>query len=408
MFLQTISLEQAQNICQENFAAWPLKTMQIDLNSSYNSYLAEDIYAEYDLPPFAKSTVDGYAVRAADTFGASDSIPSILKLAGEIEMGKEPQAAIKPGFCYYIPTGAALPQNCDAVIMLEHCQVYNQKLIGLHKPVSKGQNIIYRGEDVQKSQLLLSKGQKIGLSQIAALSAMGRAKVMVYQPPQVAIISTGDEIRDLSQTLNGAQIYDINSHTISYLATKIGWQVISSQIISDDSSQLTAALTAALAKADMVIMSGGSSAGAKDFGAAAILAQPKGQVLAHGLALKPGKPTIIAKADAKPIIVLPGHPVAAIMVFEELLKPFWAAKIGLNAPSHYLQAVLTENLHAAGGKITYQAVKISEQDGNYLAEPIYGKSGNISLLLNADGYIQMSANCEGLLKGSQVKIKLFD
>ncbi len=408
MFLQTISLEQALSICQDNFAAWSLKTRQIDLSSSYNHYLAEDIYAEYDLPPFAKSTVDGYAVRAADTFGAADSIPSILKLAGEIAMGKAPQAAIKPGFCYYIPTGAALPQNCDAVIMLEHCQVYNQKLIGLHKPVSKGQNIIYQGEDVQKGQLLLSKGQKIGLSQIAALSAMGKAQITVYQPPQIAVISTGDEIMDLNQSLNGAQIYDINSHTISYLAAQIGWQVISSQIISDDSKHLTDALSASLAKADLVLMSGGSSAGAKDFGAAAILAQPKGQILAHGLALKPGKPTIIAKAADKPILVLPGHPVAAIMVFQELLKPFWAAKIGLDEPDNYLQATLTANLHAAGGKITYQAVKIREQDDKYLAEPIYGKSGNISLLLNADGYIQMAANCEGLLKGSLVKIKLFD
>ncbi len=419
MFLDTVTLEEAFQLLVQEIPKLKLEIEEVDISEATGRYLAEDITSEVDIPPYVKSTVDGYGVVAVNTFGASETIPTILTISGECEMGKLPLGDIEDGSCMYIPTGGALPRSCDGVVMIEDSEKYTDTMVGICKPVVAGQNVIPQGEDVKCGALLAKRGQRLSFSSLTALNGIGKKKIKVYKKPTVVILSTGDELQPCGEGLQEGKIYDINSPALKLLSEKLGLEVQYCDMVKDELKSLEEAVKKATDVADMVLLSGGSSAGEKDYSAQSIRNQVDGEVFVHGISVKPGKPTILGRVGRKPVFALPGHPVAAIIVFMELVAPYVRGAISHGYASEDTEkkifACLTENLHSAPGKTTFQPVKIHrksreflENSDGYEAEPIYGKSGNISLLQKADGYIKIASNLEGLEKGDQVAVSLFD
>ncbi len=412
MFLDTVTLEEAFRLLVQEIPRLELDTEEVDISEAKGRYLAEDIISQVDVPPYDKSTVDGYGVVAVNTFGASETIPTILTINGECEMGKLPTGDIEDGSCMYVPTGGALPRGCDGVVMIEDSEKYTDTMVGICKPIVVGQNVIPQGEDVKCGAILAERGQRLTFSSLTALNGIGKKRIKVYKKPTVAILSTGDELQPCGEILQEGKIYDINSPALKLLSEKIGLEVQYCDMVKDELNSLADAVKKATDTADMVLLSGGSSAGEKDYSAQSIRNQIDGDVFVHGISVKPGKPTILGRVGRKPVFALPGHPVAAIVIFMELVKPYVKSVISHGYASEDTEkkifAYLTENLHSAPGKTTFQPVKLIRNSSGYEVEPIYGKSGNISLLLKADGYIKIASNLEGLERGDQVAVSLFD
>lgn len=364
--------------------------------------LAEDILAEEYVPGFDRSTVDGYAVRARDTFGCSDSIPAILPVAGEIRMGDMPEAPLEPGSCMAIPTGGALPQGADAVVMVEYTEDYGDGTVGICRPASPGTALIYKGDDVFPGKRVLSAGRKLTVSDIGALAAMGIRTVRVRKAPLVGILSTGDELVPAEDAPREGQVRDVNGPLLAALCREAGAEVRSYGIVPDDLVRLEAAVKRGVEECDMLLISGGSSVGAKD--ATACVLEAQGEVLFHGIAIKPGKPTILGKAADKPVFGLPGHPGAAFFIAQIYVRAALAALTGRTVEPRSTPALLTEALSANHGRAELLAVRLSREEGRLRAHPIRAKSGLISLLAGSDGYIMIPRDCEGLPKGAEVDV----
>lgn len=385
------------------------KIETISMVDSAGRILAEDIVSDIDLPDFARSTMDGFAISASSSFGASSGSPAFFMLKGNVLMGEKPEFSIKAGEAAGIATGGMLPAGADSVVMIEFAEAIDDSAIEVYKSVAPGQNVIEKGEDFQKGKTILKKGIKIRPQEKGVLAAFGLEFVKVFKKPVVGIISTGDEIVPVNELPPPGHIRDINTHSLSALVSKAGGIPIAFGIIKDDFHSLKSACEKALKVSDMVLISGGSSVGTRDFTVDVLSSLPDSSILVHGISISPGKPTIIASVQKKSFWGLPGHVVSAMIVFEIVVKPFIKKISGLfdfRKKSFGIDAILSRNLSSAQGREEFIRVKLLEKDDRIYAEPVLGKSGMINTMVLADGLVRIPLNTEGLDKGSYVKVSL--
>lgn len=385
--------------------------------------LARDLMSPEDLPPFNRSTVDGYAVRSRDTFGASDAMPALLSIKGEVRMGRPCDFGLGPGEAAFIPTGGMLPGGADAVVMLEDVDLIDRGTAVVRESVAPWENVVRRGEDVAKGHKLFARGQVLGPGHIGSLAALGIGEVAVSRRPRVTIVSSGDEVVDISEAPGPGQVRDINSYSLAAYVSSLDGIPVNLGIVPDDPARLRETLEHALEAGDMVLLSGGSSIGARDHSVAAISSLGKPGILAHGLSIKPGKPTIIAVAAGKPVFGLPGHPLSCLVVFSQVVRPLIRAWMGMGgtgcaasagsisecaASGRRVSARMGANIASAGGREDFISVRLVSRDGAFWAEPVFGKSAMISVLALADGMVCIPPEREGIRKGESVEVILFE
>jgi len=384
-------------------------TEAIDLPESFGRILALDIIADIDLPGFARSTMDGYGVRASSTFGASEANPAYLSVKGAVAMGKKPAFSIGPGEAAGISTGGMLPDGADGVVMVEHVEMIDGLTLEVYKSVAPGQHVVARGEDIRKDSVMISKGVAVRSQEAGLLAAFGISRVPVYKQPVIGILSTGDEIVPIHETPGLGRIRDINTYTLSGLIRECGAVPLPFGIVGDDYDSLYATCSSALQQTDMLLISGGSSVGVRDFTIEVLSALKQSEILVHGISISPGKPTILATSQNKAVWGLPGHVVSAMVVFHAVVKPFVEKISGLSQNDRQnppVPAFLSRNLSSAQGRTDYVRVKLIKRKDGLWAEPILGKSGLIHTMVKADGLISVGLNTEGLDKDSLVEVML--
>lgn len=371
--------------------------------------LASDIASPEQIPAFRKSTVDGYALRASDTFGASQSLPAFLTVCGELPMGEAPALDLGAGEALLIHTGGMLPASADAVVMIEHTQAAGAGEIEVLRAVAPGENVIQAGEDVGAGKTLLPGRQRLRPQDIGGLLAVGVVCVTVLRQPRIGILSCGDELLPPeAQSAPPGKVRDINAYTLSALAQKLGAQPVRLGIASDDFADYEQRARDGFAACDILLLSAGSSVSARDYTRDVIAGLGQPGVLQHGLATKPGKPTILALCDNKPVIGLPGNPVSALLVARQLL-PHLVARYGgqaIAAPRR-VSARLSQRVASVTGREDWLPVRLSELDGQLRAQPIFGKSNLIFTLVAADGLLRVPLNTGGYDAGSLVDIEMF-
>lgn len=397
------SLEEALNICKTEFGNSHTAAETVALSNADGRVLHDDIIADEYIPGFDRSTVDGVAVIAADTFGSSDTMPAQLTFKGEILMGQDSELALHPGECAGVSTGGKLPGGADAVVMVEYTEDFDDGFRYIGKPAGVRENVVLKGDDVRPGKPVLKHSTRLAPKDIGALAALGKTTVAVYKRPVVGVLSTGDELVPVEQTPAGAQIRDVNTHLLVSAVKACGGEALSFGIVPDDEASLTAAVKAALPRCDVLLISGGSSAGEKDMTAKII--GTLGSVLVHGIAVKPGKPTIIGSVTGKPVIGLPGHPVSAYFIFTLLVRQVICSLNNISPALFTSRSILGVNIPSNHGREEYVPV-IRQGDGStVLPAPV--KSGLITLLSEADGFIRVDRDCEGLMKGDEVQVYLF-
>lgn len=400
--LQVRSISEVKELITERFGALRSGAENVPLSQALGRVLAADVTASEFVPNFNRSTVDGYAVIAADVFGCSESIPALLTLAGESHMGQPIDIPLQKGQCVYVPTGAELPANADAMVMLENADDFKDGTIAIYKPAAPGANLIYRGDDVKPGQSLLPAGLRLTAADIGALAALGVSQVSAARAPRVAIISTGDELVPVDTSLQAGQIRDVNAPMLAAAVSAAGGLPDPRGILRDEQSVIQAAVEAAMDTSDMLLISGGTSVGVKDALPAVISAL--GELLVHGVAAKPGKPTILGQIQGKPVFGLPGNPVAAYFMFHMLARPLLFRMQGAQAEERVLSAPLARAVSSNHGREEFVPVRLS--DG--LVHPIASKSGLITTLAGADGFIRIARDTEGLSRDEIVEVTLFE
>lgn len=409
MFRKLLSLDEAQQILKQNFSPKPVGVERVSLSKAYDRVLAEDVVAPIDVPPFDRSTVDGYAVRAVDTFGADEDRPVALKFCGEVTVGESPSIVVENGMAAEIATGAPLPKGADAVVMVEYSTRMDDNVF-IHRPVSKGENTMEAGSDIRKGEKILKKYQRLSSRAIGVLAALGLTEVDVYKRPKVAILSTGAEVVEPGKPLPSGKIYDINAYAFSAAVLECGGEPINLGIISDDRNQLKVAFKKALDSADAVITSGGVSVGPKDIIPQVVNTLGKPGVIVSGIAVKPGKPTTIAIIDGKPVFSLPGHPTSSLLMFHVIVRPIICRMAGRteDTPS-VINAVSATKMFPARGRRTFVMVNLtSDKTGKLLASPVpTGLSGAITTLARADGFVEIPEKQQFINTGDEVTVYLF-
>jgi molybdopterin molybdotransferase len=371
--------------------------------------LAVPIGAPHPLPAFPRSTVDGYAVRAADTHGASPSLPAYLRLAGEVHMGEAPALRLAEGEAALVHTGGMIPEGADAVVMLEDVQSPRPGEIEVLKPLGSGQNVITTGEDVRQGDMVVEAGTALRPQEIGGLMALGVVEVRVARRPRVGILSSGDEVVDPSVKPGPAQVRDVNSYALSALVREVGGEPVRYGIVRDQLSDLEAAARKAWGESDLVVITAGSSASARDLTAQAIQSLGAPGVVVHGVAIRPGKPTILAVAGSIPVIGLPGNPVSALVIARLFVVPVIRRLLGVRGPglAARLTARLTANVASEAGREDYIPVRLLVTPEGLAAEPVYGRSNLIFTLVRADGLVRIAPAVTGLAAGSPVEVTLF-
>ena len=417
-FLTLLPPDDARTLLLSHLSQLKIDSESIAVISSLGRFTASDIFAPHPLPDFPRTTVDGYAVRAKDTFGASDSLPAYLTLIGEVPMGDSPSFEISTGQCALIHTGGMLPKGADAVVMLE----YSQHIVGagsprpeieIFKSVADGENLIRIGEDVAQGQLVIPKGTLIRPAEIGGLMALGFTSIQAAKKPRVGLLSTGDEVIDPSQTPRYGQVRDINSYTLGALVEKTGGEAIRYGIFSDSFQVLQEAAAKALSECDVIIITAGSSASTRDMTAEVIRTLGEPGVLVHGINTRPGKPTILGVCNGKAVIGLPGNPVSALVNGYLFVVPVIEKLLGaLPKPKATVQAKLTVNLPSQAGREDWWPAKLLPsplgrgQGEGLFAEPIFGKSNLIFTLASADGLLRIHPDATGLSAGEMVEVVL--
>lgn len=406
-FFNVVSIKEAGHKILDNFKGYEFGLEEVSILEATDRILAEDIVSDINVPEFNRSTVDGYAIQSKDSHGASESVPSLLNIIGEVKIGEVPHKAIRSGEAMYIPTGAMVPEGADGVVMIEHTEKLDDHSLMVYKPISFNENIIQKGDDIKKGEVALKKGRRINPEVVGVLAALGISKVKVYKKPRFYIISTGDEIIDIDEKLELGKIRDINSYALYSLITKLGGSVVGKSIVKDNYDLLKDEVEKAIALSHIVLISGGSSVGTRDYTAKVINSLGGKGVFVHGISIKPGKPTIVGEGGGKLIFGLPGHPVSSIIVFKAVVEPFVKHKMGIVEYKPKVKAIMDFNFHSHPGQETYQMVKLrKEEDGEIHASPNFGKSGMISLLSNSDGYIIIKPHEEGVYKGEEREVYL--
>lgn len=400
----------ALNLILKTLAEVRVLTEALRIEECYGRILAADIISPEALPAFSRSTVDGYALYSGDTFGAKENAPAYITVNNEIFMGRAADFEVGKGEASKIPTGGMLPQRADAVLMLEHAQVVSEDMIEVMKAAAPGENVITIGEDIEAGALVLSKGRRLRAQDIGALAGIGITKAEVCRRPVVSIISTGDEIVPSGRPLQMGQVRDINSFTLWGLISEHGGVPLKKGIFRDDYEVIKKAVLEALETSDMVLISGGTSAGIKDMTAMIINDVGKPGVLFHGVSVKPGKPLIGGVVHGKPILGLPGHPAATVVSFDIFIRPVIERLGGLDCGQHFMktvQARMAKNVASAAGREDHIRVYVEEKDGELYAVPVLGKSGLITTLVKADGVVVIPQGKLGLDTGEEVTVKLF-
>jgi molybdopterin molybdotransferase len=389
----------------------PVSTEQVALDEALGRVLAEDAVADENLPGFDRSTMDGYAVAAASTYGASEQNPAMLNVVGEVGMGQVPEQRIARGEAVRIATGAMLPEGADAVVMIEHSEALDALTIEVYRSVAPGQHMVFADEDIAQGAVAVAAGTVLRAQECGLLAALGCGSISVFQKPRVGIISTGDEVVALDQRPRPGQVRDVNTTTLSNLVRSCGGQPATYGILADDFEQLYQTCAKAVAETQMVMISGGSSVGMRDLTVEVLQALPDTELLVHGISIRPGKPTILARSGDKPFWGMPGHTVSAMIVFAAVVRPFLRHLGGLGGRLRQRRpwsAVLTRNLASAQGRVDFVRVRLVEKEDELLAEPILGKSGLIRTMVAADGLVVIDRDLEGLEKGQAVAVYSLD
>ena len=414
-----VTREAALKTLEEHLKLPPNASEAIHISYSLGRVLAGEILSPEDLPEFDRSTMDGYAVKSADTFGAAESRPALLRVVGDIPMGTMPDRALSKGEAMKIATGGALPNGADAVVMLEQTQPVDDMNIEVVKPVAPIENVNHAGDDIKKGEVILSRGHRMRPQDMSALAGVGITHVSVFEKPRVAIISTGNEIVPADSTPVPGRIRDSNSYNLEGLITQTGGVPLKKGIIPDDYASLRRTLEAAIKDCALILMTGGSSVGTADLTAKVINDAGKPGVLVHGVSIKPGKPLIIGLIGTSgrdvPIFGLPGHPAAVSICFELFVKPIPVRMSGeLSPPAlegvpsyRAVKAKLARSISSSPGREDHVRVTLEKKDGHLWARPVFGASGLISTLVKAVGTVVVPSNVIGIEAGEDVEVRLF-
>ena len=379
-------------------------TESVPLSSALRRVPVRDVTAPEALPGFPRSTVDGYAVRAADTYGASEGLPAYLDLLGAVRMGAAPTVAVSPGGCVAIPTGAVLPDGADSVVMVEYTAETMSGTVEVTRPVAPGSGLVRADEDVAAGGVIVGAGRPLRAPELGLLASAGVTAVQVHARPRVAIISTGDEVVPPSTPkLRPGEVRDATASALAALVFDAGGEPWVVGIIPDERQALEDTLRASLRGADLVVVSAGSSVGARDETSGAVAAL--GEIWCHGLAIKPGKPTLLAECEGVPVIGLPGNPLSALVVFRLIGVPLvWRlAGCEVAPPEPTTRALLSRDLASVAGRL--DIVQVAVREGQ--AEPLFGPSALLSVLTRADGYVVVPEPATGLDGGSEVEVTLY-
>lgn len=410
MFRKLLSIEDVRRRIAEMLPSKPLEVEAVPLLEAAGRVLAEDVVSPIDVPPFSRSTVDGYGVKAADTFGAEENKPAVLRLAGSVAVGELSSLTVRKGETVEIVTGAPLPRGADAVVMAEDTSKKEGK-IAVYKAVVKAENTMERGSDIHKRETVLKSGAILSSKELGVLAALGFAEARVLKRPKVAIISTGAEIVEPGRPLPPGKIYDINTYTITAATSESGGQPMGFGIVQDDEvKSLKETLKKAKDMADVIITSGGVSVGPKDVLPRILNELGKPGVVVHGVAVKPGKPFTFAVLGGKPVFSLPGHPTSSLLMFYLLVRPVLLRMAGREVTSSAtVRATITQRLFSARGRRTFITVTVSHDEaGRYWASQVpKGESGAITTLAKADGYVELKETEQFIETGSEVTVFLF-
>lgn len=384
------------------------RTEALPLLDALDRVLAADLVAQADLPAFHRSTMDGYALRAADTYGASEALPAYLAIAGEVPMGRAATLAVPAGNAARIHTGGMLPGDCDAVVMVEQTQLLDAQTIEVVRPVGVGEHVVPLGDDVRRGALLFLRGHCLRPQDLGGLAGMGITSVPLIARPRVAILATGDEVVPPEQAPLPGQVRDINSTLIASLVRRHGGEPLPAGIAPDDGATLRAMAMEALQGADLLVVSAGSSVSTRDLTAQIIGELGAPGILVHGVAIQPGKPTIIAMAGGKPVFGLPGNPASTLVAFELFVAPALRQLLGSpQAPSAAVTARLTRNVASLPGREDFVPVRLEQREGVLWADPIFGKSNLIYTVARADGLLHVPLDKAGLYADELVSVRRF-
>ncbi len=377
------------------------RTELILIEEGFGRVLAEDITSDSDIPPFDRAAMDGYAVRAEDTYGASQFNPKILKLVGVLHAGESTEKPVNKGECIRIATGCPIPPKADAVVMVEFTEEKGSEVF-VYKAVYPGANIAPKGEDIKKGEVVLKKGEVLTPAKIGVLASLGRSKTLVYQKPKVAVIPTGNEICELNAELKKGQVYDVNSYTLSAILSANGASVTRSSIIPDSLEQLKSAIEHFMDH-DLIVFSGGSSVGERDLLAKII--EEEGKLLFHGVQIKPGKPTLFGLVKDKPVFGMPGYPTSCLSNAYIFLVPTIRkmARLPPKEPK-MVKARMAKRVVSSSGREQFLPVKLV----NGKAYPVFKQSGAITSMAEADGYLILPVNLDVIDEGEEVTITLLE
>jgi len=401
-FQKLTSTEEALQLFFKELRIERLKTVSVPLHSALNHVLAEDIVAKEDLPRFDRSAVDGYAVKAEDTFVTSQFKPKILQITDEYEIDSKQAKQVW--------TGNPIPKGANAVVMLENTKQTNKE-IEVWIPVTPGENVSRRGEDVQKGEVAVKAGTRLKPQHLGLIAALGIAEVKVVEKPKIAILATGNELMKIGAKPREDQIFEVNSIILSALCHELDAEPVDLGIAKDNLDNISERIKIGLEKADVVLTTGGTSVGVSDLVPEVVNKIGKPGVIVHGVAMRPAMPTALAVVDGKPIIILSGNPVAAMVGFEVFARPLIRKMLGLKQEEFrpLVKAKITKRLSTTLGRKTFVRVRVFQSDGEFFAEPISTRgSGIISTMTKANGYVVVPENREGLEEGESVSVYLFD
>ncbi len=399
-FLKVLTYQEARDLLTKHFRLAETEILPLELGS--NRVLAADIISPENLPAFTRSTVDGFAVNCEDTFGSSENLPGILDYAGTVLMGQEPNFVIEAGQCAWVPTGGMLPFGSNAVVMMEYTEKLDDQTILIFRPAGPWENVMQVGEDIAKGEGLFNCGKKMRAQDIGLLASLGFQELAVLKSYKVGVLSTGDEIIPLNEKPELGQVRDVNTYAIASALQSCGAIPATYPIVADHPQALKAAMASGLKENDILLVSGGSSVGVADYTLEVMLSFPDSELLFHGIAMKPGKPSLAVRVGKQLIIGLPGHPVSALMVFHIICAPLLQA---INRQA--IPARLLVNVASQAGRDDFIPVRLITTEDGPTVQPLLGKSGLMNILAKADGYIHIAYEKQGLLTGESVNVNLF-
>ncbi len=408
MFRKLLTLDEARTAIA-NLKLKALDNEQVPLQKAHNRILANDVKSTLDIPPFDRSTVDGYAVKASSTFGADEKTPITLTVRGVVNIGELPESDISAGEAAEIVTGAPIPEGSDAVVMVEDTERTGAKLRVI-STMTKGENVMKKGTDIKQGVIVLKAGQVLGSREIGVLAALGLAKIRVRGVPRVAVLSTGGEVYEPGKELPPGKIYDINAYTLYAAVFEADGTPLYLGVAPDEKEKLHESLLKALENADMVLTSGGVSVGPKDLMPMTVATLGKPGLVFSGIAVKPGKPTTVALVEGKAVFALPGHPASALLIFHLLVRPvIWRLSGRPEPQTEKARALTGMRFFSAKGRRTFVMVKLRKnEEGKLVADAVEsGASGAITTLTKADGYVEIPEDEQFVEKYEEIEVTLF-